>query len=458
MSEKASRLLIVDDDLGIQKQLKWNFEGWEVSLAANRDEALAAMRRLLPPVVTLDLGLPPHTDSPVEGFATLEGILEIAPDTKVIVVSGQDDQENAVRAIGLGAYDFCAKPIDPTVLSLIVERADRVYQLEAENRRLRRREDGDLAGFITANAETQAVCAMVKKVAPTEVAVLLLGESGTGKELLARGLHENSQRAQKPFIPINCAAIPDNLLESELFGFEKGAFTGAVKQTKGILETANSGTVFLDEIGDLPLSLQAKLLRFLQERTIERIGGRESISVDVRIIAATHKDLKAAIANGEFREDLFYRLSEIVVEIPPLRERGDDAIVLARSFLQKYASQHKRRLKGFTKEALAAIAHHPWPGNVRELENRLKRAVILAEDEMITSDDLQLHAPGGAAEEVETLRAAREAAETRAIERALAFAQGNVSKAAKILGVSRPTLYDLARQYDLQIDRFKGAS
>ncbi len=458
MADALKKLLIVDDDAGIQKQLKWSFdESYDVAVAADRAEAVAAMKRHMPRVVTLDLGLPPHTDTPTEGFAALEAILELQPNAKVVVVSGQDEQENAVRAIGLGAYDFCAKPIDPDVLSLIVARAHRLCELEDENRRLRRRESGDLPGLVTSNQSMLKVCAMIRKVAPADVAVLLLGESGTGKELLARGLHDLSPRADGPFVAINCAAIPDNLLESELFGFEKGAFTGAVKQTKGLLETADGGTVFLDEIGDLPLALQAKLLRFLQERTIERIGGRTSIPVDVRIVAATHRNLRTAITDGSFREDLFYRLSEIVVDIPALNERGDDAIVLARFFLDRFAAQHKRRLKGFTKDALAAISTHGWPGNVRELENKVKRAVILCEGDMATADDLQLAAPEDEdALEPMTLREAREIAEVRAMEQALVFAKGNVSQAAKTLGVSRPTLYDLAKQHDFRIDKFKG--
>ena len=456
-SDDARTLLIVEDDPGIQRQLKWSFEGYAVLTADNRESAVAVVRRAAPPVVTLDLGLPPHPGNPTEGLAALEEILAAAPATKVIIVSGNDERENAVRAIGLGAYDFCAKPIDPSILSLIVDRAFRLYELEQENRELRARQKASpLSGVITASPAMLKVCRMVERAAGADVTVLLLGESGTGKEVLARALHQLSGRAKGPFVAINCAAIPEQLLESELFGFEKGAFTGAVKQTPGRLETADGGTVLLDEIGDLPFGLQAKLLRFLQEKQVERIGGRRTIPVDVRVVSATNQDLQDRMKTGAFREDLFYRLSELVIDIPPLRDRDDDAVLLAHNFFNQVDAAQKRGLKGFSAEAVAAIGAHSWPGNVRELENRVKRAVIMADDRQMMADDLDLEAPEGSAEaSPPTLREARERAEVSALTQALALACGNMSHAARVLDVSRPTLYDLLKQHDLAPERIK---
>ena len=442
-------LLIVEDDLGLQSQLRWYFEGYEVLVAEDRESAVNLVRRHEPPVVTLDLGLPPDPANATEGLEALDQILSAAPHTKVIVVTGNDDRENAVRAVGRGAYDFYQKPVDPEVLGLIVDRAYNLFELEEENRRLARKErPSPLAGIIAASGEMTRVCRMVEKVAPTSATVLLLGESGTGKELLARALHGLSPRAEQRFVAINCAAIPETLLESELFGYEKGAFTGAAKQTLGKIEYAHKGTLFLDEIGDLPMSLQAKLLRFLQERVIERVGGREEIAVDVRVIGATHQDLGQLIEEGRFREDLYYRLSEISLRIPPLRERTGDSVLLARHFLDLFGREHGRSLRGFTEDALAAIEAYPWPGNARELENRVKRAVIMAENNRIAAEDLELVVPDESMPL--NLRQVREEAERRAIERALALYNGNVSQAADILGVSRPTLYDLVKKYDLR--------
>ena len=442
-------LLIVEDDLGLQSQLRWYFEGYEVLVAEDRESAVNLVRRHEPPVVTLDLGLPPDPANATEGLEALDQILSAAPHTKVIVVTGNDDRENAVRAVGRGAYDFYQKPVDPEVLGLIVDRAYNLFELEDENRRLARKErPSPLAGIIAASGEMTRVCRMVEKVAPTSATVLLLGESGTGKELLARALHGLSPRAEQRFVAINCAAIPETLLESELFGYEKGAFTGAAKQTLGKIEYAHKGTLFLDEIGDLPASLQAKLLRFLQERVIERVGGREEIAVDVRVIGATHQDLGQLIEEGRFREDLYYRLSEISLRIPPLRERTGDSVLLARHFLDLFGREHGRSLRGFTEDALAAIEAYPWPGNARELENRVKRAVIMAENNRIAAEDLELVVPDESMPL--NLRQVREEAERRAIERALALYNGNVSQAADILGVSRPTLYDLVKKYDLR--------
>ncbi len=452
MTKAQRKLLIVDDDRGIQRQLRWSFEGIDVEVAGDREEALMRFRASTPPVVTVDLGLPPDPDVTDEGFATVEQILSLEPATKVIVVTGQNDREHALRAVRIGAYDFYEKPIDSDQLSLIVERAFHLYELEAENRRLQNSSrNSPLSGVVTAAPEMLKVCRFIEKVAPSDVSVLLLGESGTGKELLAKAVHDLSNRSDKPFTAINCAAIPENLLESELFGYEKGSFTGAVKQTKGKIEVANGGTLFLDEIGDVPLALQVKLLRFLQERVVERIGGRQAIPVDVRIVCATNQDLEEMMKSGGFREDLFYRISEIVVDIPPLREREGDAELLAHNFLARFNAENSRRVRGFSADALGAIAQHGWPGNVRELENRVKRAVIMCDGRRIAPNDLDL-AESQEAQELLSLAAAREEAEKRAIPRALSRVEGNITQAAKILGVSRPTLYDLMRRHNIEVD------
>lgn len=442
------KLLIIEDDLGLQRQLRWAYEGYSVVTAVDRATALDALRAEEPAVVTLDLGLPPDPDGTSEGFATLAEILRLKPDTKVIVASGHGARESARQAIADGAWDFYAKPIDIDALGLIVARAFHVHALEAENRRLAARGSGTgLGGMITASPEMLKVTRTIERVAGADVSVMLLGASGTGKELLARGLHEASPRAKGAFVAINCAAIPETLLESELFGHEKGAFTGAVKTTEGKIEQAQGGTLFLDEIGDVPLPLQVKLLRFLQERTIERIGGRKAITVDTRIVCATHQDVDAMVAAGTFREDLYYRLAEIVVRIPALAERSGDAALLAQHFLKHYAASMRSGVTGLAPDARAAIASWPWPGNVRELENRMKRAVIMAEGKLVTAADLDL--AEGSEEPPLNLRAAREGADRATITQALARAEGNISNTAKLLGVSRPTLYDLLKSYDL---------
>jgi two-component system NtrC family response regulator len=450
MSEETKpKLLVVEDDAGLARQLRWAYEDYEVVVAGDRAAAIEALRLHEPAVVTLDLGLPPDPDGTTEGFATLAEILALKPDTKVIVASGHEARESAREAIARGAWDFYAKPVDIDTLGMIVKRAFHVHALEAENARLAALTGGDtvLGSIVTSAPEMLKVARTVERVAQTDVSLLVLGASGTGKELVAHGLHDASRRAKGPFVAINCAAIPDTLLESELFGHEKGAFTGAVRTVEGKIELASGGTLFLDEIGDVPLALQVKLLRFLQERVIERIGGRKAIPVDVRIVCATHRDLEAMVADGSFREDLWYRLAEMVVRLPTLAERPGDAVLLARHFLRRHAPAINPQVKGLAPDAADAIAAGRWPGNVRELENRVKRAIIMAEGKALTAADLDL---GAGLQEAINLRAVREAADRRAIGEALARADGNISATARLLGISRPTLYDLIKAYDLQ--------
>jgi two-component system, NtrC family, response regulator len=446
-----NRLLIVEDDPGLRSQLRWCFDGYEVLFATDRSEALSAVRRSEPAVVLQDLGLPPDAEGVSEGFATLSQILELAPQAKVIVVTGHHDRQSALRAIASGAVDFYQKPVDVEVLKLIVGRAFHIVRLEQELIASRASEGRpSFDGLIATDDRMQQVCRVIEKVAPAEVSVLILGESGTGKELLARAVHRLSPRNAEKFQAINCAAIPEALLESELFGHEKGAFTGAVKQTLGKIELADGGTLFLDEIGDMPLALQAKLLRFLQDRVIERVGGRQSLAVNVRVVAATNQDLAQLIAQQRFRQDLFYRLSEVTLNVPPLRERKSDAIAIAHAFLRRYASTGGRALRGFTDEALAAIAAYAWPGNVRELENKIKAAVLLAEGQTVGLADLGL--PGSADPAApQTLREVRNRAEREAIAQAMTVAAGNISRAADLLGVTRPTLYDLLEKHQLAL-------
>ncbi len=433
--EPLRKLLVVEDDPGLQSQLRWCFENYEVLVAENREAALAELRRHEPSVVLQDLGLPPDAEGVSEGLATLQETLTIAPETKVIVVTGHGDQENALRAVSLGAYDFYQKPVETETLQLIVDRAYQMAALEKENRRLLQQEgQSPLDGIVAVSPKMLEVCRMIEKVAPTTATTLLLGESGTGKELLARALHSLSDRA-----------------ESELFGHEKGAFTGAVKQTLGKVEVADGGTLFLDELGDMPLGLQAKLLRFLQERVIERVGGREEISVDVRVICATNQNLENRIAEGQFREDLYYRVSEITIPIPPLRERTGGRLILARKLLEKFAAKQGRAFRGFTEEAQNAIQSYEWPGNVRELENKIKGAVIMAEGKYVTAADMSLESVESRPPSL-NLREVRKAAEGEAIRRALVHASGNISKAAKLLGITRPTLYDMLDKYGIKAD------
>jgi len=451
MNQTVKKLLIVEDDPGLQSQLRWCFDGYEVIAAEDRPSALAQLRRHEPAVVLQDLGLPPDPTGVSEGLAALADILEMAPHTKIIVITGNDDRENAVKAVGLGAYDFYQKPIDTDILSLIVQRAYRMHELEEDNRRLMRQQGASpLEGIIATSEAMLQICRQIEKVAPTNASVLILGESGTGKELLARAIHSLSPRAEARIATINCAAIPETLLESELFGYEKGAFTGAIRQTRGKIEHANGGTLFLDEIGDMPLALQAKLLRFLQQRVIERLGGHEEIPVDVRVVCATNQDLTNLIEAGRFREDLYYRIGEVSVRVPPLRERDGDVILLARAFLDKYAKQHHRSLRGFSQDALRAIQAHRWKGNVRELENKINGAVILAEGAHVTPADLELETQAPEQALPLNLRKVREEAERQAISRALSMDNGNISKAAELLGISRPTLYDLMNKYRIK--------
>lgn len=446
------KLLIVDDDKGIQKQLKWSMSDYEVVLADDRASAIAAVRRHEPKVVTLDLGLPPDEANASEGLAALEEILTIAPHTKVIVITGNDDHSNALKAISIGAYDFYQKPIEPEVIDVIVSRAYSLAKLEEENRKMREIGGSDI-GIIGNSAAIERLRTMVKRIAPTEITALLLGESGTGKEVTANAVHLASDRKNKPFIAINCASIPETLLESELFGFEKGAFTGAHRTTKGKIECAEGGTLFLDEIGDMPYALQAKLLRFLQEKKIERLGGRQEIAVDVRVVCATNQNLEEMVAEKTFREDLFYRISEITLNIPPLRDREEDILILAQFFLQRYAAEYKSNVKSFSDDGLSALKAHAWPGNIRELQNKVKSSVIMATGVQVTAFDLGFYDHEDASLELNlNLRQVREEAESLAIQKAYALSDGNMSKTSELLGVTRPTLYSLIEKYDLRIN------
>jgi len=454
MTEVAStsdKLLIVEDDEGLRRQYRWIFPELQLSTAGTREEAIAAVRRHAISAAIVDLGLPPSPDEPTEGLATLAAIREISPATKVIIATGQGAREHALKSVELGAYDFFEKPVDPEFLRLVVERARRLFDLESELRRLAEVHNASpLDGVIGSSPEINALRRTIEKIAPLDVTVLLLGESGTGKELLAHAIHALSPRAKEPFIPLNCAAIPETLLESELFGHERGAFTGAVKQVVGKIESANRGTLFLDEIGDVPQSMQVKLLRFLQDQVVERVGGRRPIQVDVRVICATHQNLTQLIADGRFREDLYYRINEIRVQVPPLRNRAGDTRLLAKYFLNRFAAKFKRPVRSYTPDALRAIDEHPWRGNVRELENRVKRAAIMASSSVVGVEDLELASPS----EVDAalsldLRQARLRAEAQVLRQALTQAGSNVSEAARLLGISRPTLYDLMRQHEI---------
>ncbi|AWN14312.1 PEP-CTERM-box response regulator transcription factor [Salinisphaera sp. LB1] len=451
MNAVAERLLIVEDDPGLTRQLRWSFDQYDPVFAADRNSAIDQVRRHEPQVVLLDLGLPPAADGIEEGMAALSDILRLAPATKVIVVTGNGDEDSAIKAIAAGAYDFYQKPVEIQVVELIIQRAFHIWQLERQNRRLRADANRPLDGLIATSESMRRIVRQIEKIAPTSATTLLQGDTGSGKEVLARALHRLSPRAERPFVAINCAAIPEHLLESELFGYEKGAFTGAQKQTLGKVELAEGGTLFLDEIGDMAPSLQAKLLRFLQERVIERVGGRHEIPVDARVICATHRDLQALIQQGDFREDLYYRVAEITIRIPPLRERSGDAIAIAKVLFERASEEHGRSLRGFSPDALAAIEQHDWPGNVRELEHRVNRAVILAESKLIDATDLGLSETTSDMDDGQlNLRQVRDAAERSALEKSLGRADGNISQAARLLGVSRPAIYDLMRKHGIE--------
>ncbi len=441
------RLLIVEDDPGLRSQLRWCFEGIELAFAENRGEALAALRKLEPAVVLQDLGLPPDAEGTSEGFATLSEILDIAPRTKVIVVTGNQHRDSAVRAVSKGAYDYYEKPVDVDALRLMVSRAFHIARLEREVEFLRTRDMPDsFEGIVVADRVMLEVCRTIEKIAPADVSVLVLGESGTGKELLSRAIHNLSGRRNKRFQAINCAAIPENLLEAELFGYEKGAFTGAAKTTPGKVEYAHEGTLFLDEIGDMPLALQSKLLRFLQAKVIERVGGRHEIPVDVRIVAATNQDLQQLIKEQKFRQDLYYRLSEVTIKVPALRDRPGDISALAQAFLSKFGSSARVAKHGFTDDAIAALLAYEWPGNVRELENKVKVACLLGDESQVSARVLSLGAQ--ASEQLPlNLKEMRNRAERDAIDRAMSVTNGNISRAAELLGVTRPTLYDLLARH-----------
>ncbi|MCZ6560789.1 MAG: PEP-CTERM-box response regulator transcription factor [Gammaproteobacteria bacterium] len=449
--DENNRLLIVEDDKGLQKQLKWCFDDYELSFAGDRESAIAQLRRDEPAVVLQDLGLPPDAEGVSEGIAALQEILILSPETKVIVITGNHDTENAVRSVGLGAYDFYRKPVDTDVLKLLVERAFRMWQLEEQNRRLlNARGSMPIDGVIAVSKEMRQVCRMVEKVAPSEVSVLLLGASGTGKELLARAVHELSGRKSQPFVAINCASIPENLLESELFGHEKGAFTGAYKQTLGKVEMASGGTLFLDEIGDMLPALQAKMLRFLQERAIERIGGRKEIPIDVRVVCATNQNLQELIGKGSFREDLYYRIAEVMIELPLLKDRSGDISALAYLMLEQFSVQQGSPRRRFSEDAIQAMEEYSWPGNVRELQNKIKAASVMVDGKLVTAEDLGLTIPASESSGLMlNLKAVRGQAEKDAVRRALAVARGNVAKAAKLLGVTRPTLYSLMNRHEI---------
>lgn len=443
---RKTTLLIVEDDRGLQSQLRWHFDQYETIFAENRKDAIAALRLHEAAVIIQDLGLPPDEDGVDEGFRCIQDILRISPASKIIVMTGKTGHEHAIRAVAMGAYDFYQKPVDPATLDLIVQRAFHIHELEADNRRLTLAQQEPLQGLITHDPLMLKICRQLEKISPTNVTCTLLGESGTGKEVLARAIHHLSPRRDKRFVAINCAAVPETLIESELFGYEKGAFTGAVKQTPGKVETAHEGTLFLDEIGDMPLNMQTRLLRFLQERVIERVGGRTEIPVDVRVVCATNKNLQQMVYDGTFREDLFYRISEMTVDIPPLRMRQGDKVLLARHFMHRFAHEHQQQIAGFTPDAISAIESHTWPGNIREMENKVKRAVIMAESRHITREDLGLEIAGDLSL---NLRHVRQEAERNAILRALSMTDNNISAAAKLLGITRPTFYDLIKKYDM---------
>ncbi len=445
------KLLIVDDDEEIRTQMKWALASdYEVLAAGDRPSALETFRTSRPAVVLLDMGLPPHAGTPDEGLAALAEMLAIDAAAKVIIVSGQGEKDVALRAVGSGAYDFLGKPVDMQELKLVLKRCFHVALLEREYREMQLRVQGDsFEGFLGNSAPMQAVFSSIRKVATTDAPVLILGESGTGKEMTARAIHQRSSRRDGPFVAINCSAIPESLMESELFGHEKGAFTGAHMQRKGRIEVSSGGTLFLDEVGEIPLPIQVKLLRFLQEQTIERVGGRQEITVDTRVIAATNANLKKGLAEGTFREDLFYRLAVVPIVLPPIRDRGDDILLLAQAFMQQFAGESGKSGLVFGQDAVRALRRHGWPGNVRELQNRVRRAVIMSGGKRLTAEDLEL-ADGSEVTEGMSLKDAREALEREMIQKALKKHSGKITAAAIELGISRPTFYELMEKLGVQ--------
>ncbi|OPY15864.1 MAG: Transcriptional regulatory protein ZraR [Syntrophus sp. PtaB.Bin138] len=447
---RKQKLLIVDDDEDLRTQMKWALaKDYDVLLAEDRETAMAAMGAKRPAVVTLDLGLPPQPAGVEEGFAILDDIVNEYGQTKVIIITGRGEREHALRAVENGAYDYFYKPIEIDELKVVLRRAFHVAQLEKEQLALKKKFSGfTFEGMLGTSQKMQEVFSVIRKVSNTDAPVLIMGESGTGKELVASAIHRLSARQANPFIVINCGAIPENLLESELFGHERGAFTGAHIQRKGRFEMADGGTLFLDEIGELPMTLQVKLLRFLQERVVERVGGREQIEVDTRVIAATNRDLKEEMKNGNFREDLYYRLGVISISIPPLRERSGDVLLMAKTFMERCAEENGKKINGFTPDALKAIDQYAWPGNVRELENRIKRAVIMSEGRKLSPEDLEMASPL-AGYETMTLKEARESLEKELIVKALVRNSDNLTKAATELGISRPTLYGLMEKFGI---------
>jgi len=447
---KKHKLLIVEDDEDLRTQMKWALAAdYEVFPAEDRPAAIALVNRERPAVVTLDLGLPPQPAGVEEGFAVLDEILNDYPDTKVIIITGRGERDCALKAVAKGAYDYFYKPIQIDELKVVLKRAFHLSDIEREQKDLLQKLSVDhFEGMIGISSKMQEVFSGIRKVATTDEPVLITGESGTGKELVARAIHAVSLRRDARFIPINCGAIPENLIESELFGHEKGAFTGAHIQRKGKFEMAHGGTLFLDEVGELPPALQVKLLRFLQDGVVERIGGREPISVDARVLAATNRDLKEAMRAGGFREDLYFRLGVISIALPPLRDRKEDILLLSKVFLERYTKANKKKIKGFTQQALDAIEEYPWPGNVRELENRIKRAVIMSEQKKISPEDMEI-TPSGTPRERLGLKEARDLVEKELVVKAIARNEGNLTRAAGELGVSRPTLYDLMQKFGI---------
>jgi len=448
------KILIVDDDPSIVSQLKWGLsDEYEVLTASSVEDARRLMREGKPSVVTLDVALGARDVDREAGMGLLDEIVDQYPVTKVIMVTGNDSRENALAAIRRGAVDWYAKPIQLEELRTMLRRAFHIQRLEAEQAAGTPTGKKRYHKLVGESEAVRRVFGLIQRVAPTDATVLILGENGTGKELVAHAIHQASTRRSGPFVPIHCGAIPETLLESELFGHEKGAFTDAYRSREGKFELADGGTIFLDEIGELPVHLQVKLLRFLQDHIIERIGGRDSLRLDVRVVAATNRDLQAGIAAGRFREDLYYRLSVLTIQVPPLRDRGDDVRMLADYFLDFYSRHHKRRIKGFTQSALRAVQAHPWPGNVRELENRIQRGVIMARDAYLRPEDIELAPARG--ETPRTLQQARDTAEHALLVEALTRNAGNITRAARDIDVSRPTLHDLLRKHGIEADRFR---